>query len=101
MRVTSKPPLPPEANLVWSRRTHQTENGTSRVSGTSYELPEPPIMASTEPPVTPTISGTSVTQEEVTQLLEATIMETSEQVTEVDTQLEVNQPEITSKLEPV
>lgn len=51
-----KPPLPPKAMPIWSRRTCQIE------SGTSSELPEPPITASTEPQVTPTIYGTSVTR---------------------------------------
>ena len=67
-RTVSKPPLPPEATPIRSNRSRLTESSTTRNPGSSSELPESSIMVSIETPITPTISSTSITEEEVSQL---------------------------------
>lgn len=104
--TVSKLPLLPEATPIWSKQSHLTELSTSRTPSLSFELPESSILVSTETPVTPTISSTSISEEEVSQLPMDISTDPSETITEVvqqrvDPQLEVSQQEITSKLESV
>ena len=82
-RTASKPPLPPEATPIRTKQSRLTKSITSRTSSSSSELPESYISVSTETPVTPTISGTSVSEGEVSQLPENISTDPSETVTEV------------------
>jgi len=105
-RTLSKSPLPSEATPIRSKQSCLTKSSTSRTLDSSSKLPESSISISTETPITPTISGTSISKEEVSQLPEDIITNISETITkvvqqEVDPQLEVAQQEINSELESV
>ncbi len=64
-RSARKLPLPPEATPIQTKWSRLTESSTSRTSSSSSKLPESSILVSTKTPVTPTISSTSVPEEEV------------------------------------
>lgn len=85
-RTASKSPLPPKATRSRKKWSHLTESGTSKTFGSSSELPESHISVSTMTPVTPIITGISVTKVEPLQLPEDTKSELSETITrqEVD-----------------
>lgn len=105
-RIARKPPLLPEAIPILSKQSHLTESSTSRTSSSSSKLPKASILASTETRVTPSIFGTSISDGEISQLLEDISIDPSETVTEivqhqVDAQLEVAQQEITFEPELV
>jgi len=93
-RTLSKPPLLPEATPGQQKRSRLTESSTLETSGSSYDLPESPILVCTTILVTPTITGLSATEVEPLQLPEDNESELSETITEVvqqevDPQLEV------------
>ncbi len=101
-----KSPLPLEATPIRTKQSLLTKSSTSRTPSSSSKLPESSVLVSTETPVTPTISITSIPKEEVSQLPEDISTNPSETIIEffkpqVDPQLEVAQQEITSKLESV
>ena len=100
----SKPNLLPKATPIRSKRSNLTESSKSRTPSFLVELPKSSIYVSTETLVTPTIFGTSVSKEEVSQLPKDISTNPIEIVTEVvqqqvDPQLDVSQQEITSELE--
>lgn len=95
--------MPPEATPIWAKWSHLTESSTPRTPSYSFELPKSYVLISTETPVTPTIYGTSVLEEEVSQLPKDISTDSSETVTEVvqpqvDSQLEISQEK--SSFEP-
>jgi len=101
-----KLPLPLEATPIWIKRSRLIESSTSRTPSSSSELPESSISVCTETLVTPTIFGTSVPEEEVSQLPEDISTDPSATITEfvqpqVDPQLEIAQQESTSEFELV
>lgn len=69
-RAASKPPLMPEATPTQSKQSHLIGSSTSQAFGSSSELPKTPIPISTVTPVTPIVTGTSVTEVESPQLPE-------------------------------
>lgn len=92
----SQPLLPPEATLIWTKRSHLTESSASRTPSSSSGLLETFVSVATKTPVTPIISGTSVPKEEVSQLPEDIRTDPSVTITEVvqqqvDTKLEIVQ----------
>ena len=103
-RTTRKPPLPLKSTPIQAKRSHLTKSSTSRAPSSSSELPKSYTSVSIETLVTPTISGTFVPEEEVSQLPEDISTNPSVTVTEVfqqqvDIQLETVQPESDSELE--
>ena len=80
-RTVRKPPLPLEATAIRSKRSYLTESSASITLSSSSELPESSISVSTETLVTPTISGTSVSEGEVSQLSEDININPSETIT--------------------
>ena len=63
-RAANKLPLLPEATPIRSKRSCLTGSSTSQTSGSSSKLLETPIPVSTVTPVTPIVTGTSVTEVE-------------------------------------
>ena len=80
-RTTNKPPLSPKATRIRSKRSRLIESSTSQTSDSSFELLETPIPVSTVTAVTPTITGTFVTEVKSPQLPKDTRTESSEMVT--------------------
>lgn len=78
----SQLPLPPEATLIWTKKSHLTKSSTSRTPSYSSGLSETFVLVAIETPVTPTISGTPVPKEEVSQLLKDISTDPSETVIE-------------------
>ena len=105
-RAVSKLPLSREATPIQSKQSCLTGSSTSQASGSSSELLETPILVSTVTPVTPTITGTFVSEVEPLQLPKDTKSELNEIITqvvqqEVDSQPKVVQQEITSESKSV
>ena len=93
-RTMSKPSLPLEATSSRRKWSCLTDSITSQTYGPSSNLLESPILVSIVIPITPTITGSSVTEVEPLQLPKDTENRLSEMVTEVvqqevDPQLEV------------
>jgi len=80
-RAMSKLPLPLEATAIRSKRSCLTGSSTSQASGSSSQLPKTPTLESNVTPVTPKVTGTSVTKVESSQLPKETRTQSSEMIT--------------------